>query len=373
MIGKQKEALIIALAEKEKTYREIAKEAGVSPNTIKAVLNKAGLDESTSMSSRAFELYVKQKTPVEVAIELNLEADKAIQYYHDYFRLLGITEFTKVYRQIKDNPWPFVNLVKLGQNSKIGEDEVIELLKIANGILPRVRLEYNRVKGELDSLEANKLNSFKEYQRQCNEITNPNKEISWLQSVVGKLRREEARLNQQKERTEYFVKMLRNNSEACVKLKQMVKQRIESSIVQQPRHLIRIAIASILESERKNPGKLRSLYYNTTPNLSVEQLLSKSPIIENQSDPARFSYSNDSLENLIMEEAEQCYNRLVEAYADKCINDIPYDAESLAPAYNVPSIQHEMSRDNGYSDHERPKVEEYLTKLYGNSAYSDNL
>ena len=31
----------MALAEKGKTYREITKEAGVSPNTIKAVLNRA--------------------------------------------------------------------------------------------------------------------------------------------------------------------------------------------------------------------------------------------------------------------------------------------------------------------------------------------
>jgi transposase len=49
MNKKQKEALVIALYEKGKTYREITKEAGVSPNTIKAVLNKAGLDQTTSI------------------------------------------------------------------------------------------------------------------------------------------------------------------------------------------------------------------------------------------------------------------------------------------------------------------------------------
>src|ERR671918_1555122 len=101
MNKKQKEALILALAEKGATYREITKEAGVSPNTIKAVLNKAGLDESTSISSRAFELYVQQKTHVEVAIELNLEAKEAIRYHQEYLILLGLTEFTKVYIQIK--------------------------------------------------------------------------------------------------------------------------------------------------------------------------------------------------------------------------------------------------------------------------------
>ena len=160
MDRKQKEALVLALAEKGKTYREITKEAGVSPNTIKAVLNKAGLNQTTSESSRAFELYIQQKTPLEVAIALNLEADKAIRYYHEYFKLLGITEFTRVYLQIKDNPMRFVNLFKLYQNSGTDEGEIIELLRIANGYLPRVRLEYDRVKEEKNSLQA-ELNSWK--------------------------------------------------------------------------------------------------------------------------------------------------------------------------------------------------------------------
>ena len=74
MDRKQKEALVIALSEKGKTYREITKEVGVSPNTIKAILNKAGLDQTTSISSRVFELYSQGKTPLEVAITLGLKS-----------------------------------------------------------------------------------------------------------------------------------------------------------------------------------------------------------------------------------------------------------------------------------------------------------
>lgn len=131
MDKKQKEALVLALAEKGETYREIAKNAGVSPNTIKAVLNRAGLDESTSIHSRAFELFSESKTPLEVAITLNLEAEKAIQYHQQYLMLLGCTEFTKVYPQIKENPWPYVNLVNQSLEKQMGDVEVVELLKIA--------------------------------------------------------------------------------------------------------------------------------------------------------------------------------------------------------------------------------------------------
>jgi hypothetical protein len=154
MDKKQKEALVLALAEKGETFREITKKTDVSPNTIKAILNRAGLNETTSESSRAFELFLEGRTPLQVAIMLNLEADKAIQYHRQYVMLLGCTEFTRVYPHIKDNPWPYVNLIRLVQNAGMGDAEVKELLKIANGHLPRARLEYDRVLEEINSHKA---------------------------------------------------------------------------------------------------------------------------------------------------------------------------------------------------------------------------
>lgn len=59
---KQRDILIVTLYEKGKTHQDITREAGVSPNTIKATLNKAGLDQASSIAS-AFELYSQQKDP----------------------------------------------------------------------------------------------------------------------------------------------------------------------------------------------------------------------------------------------------------------------------------------------------------------------
>src|SRR5918996_1180621 len=129
MDKKHKEALVLALYEKGKTYREITKDAGVSPNTIKAIVNKAGLDQNTSISSRVFELYSQQKSPLQVAITLGLKAEEALRYHQEYFMLLGCTEFTKVYLRIKDDPWSFVNLVKLALDAGMEEVEVLELLR----------------------------------------------------------------------------------------------------------------------------------------------------------------------------------------------------------------------------------------------------
>jgi hypothetical protein len=187
MNKKQKEDLVIALLEKGETYREITKRAGVSPNTIKAISNKMGLDQNTSMSSRAFELYVKQKSPLQVAIELDIKAEDAIRYYREYFMLLGITEFTRAYIQVKDNPWPFINLVKLSKNSGISENEVLELLKIANRYLPRVRLEYDRLNWEINSKKAELNNIARIYQDFCDRNLNLSKREHELQLSISQL------------------------------------------------------------------------------------------------------------------------------------------------------------------------------------------
>ena len=59
------------------------------------------------------------------------------------------------------------------------DGEVVELLKIANGYLPRVRLEYDRLKEEKSLLEA-ELNSWKAELSKIIRL-NPNAQYQLLQ------------------------------------------------------------------------------------------------------------------------------------------------------------------------------------------------
>src|SRR5919106_490436 len=249
MDKKQKEALVLAMLEKGESYRNIVQKAKVSPNTIKAISNRAGLDESTSISSRAFELYVQQKTPVEVAIALNLEAKESIRYHYEYFMLLGCTEFTKVYLEIKNNPWPFINLVKLTQNAGMGDDEVVELLKIANGYLPRVRLEYGRVideinwcKAELNSWKAALNNEVRVYQDFCDRNLGLFKREGELQLSISELEIKETELQKTITGLEQRISQLQENNAYHDNLNPEVKQQniisTEDILMPQPENAI---------------------------------------------------------------------------------------------------------------------------------------
>lgn len=73
-----KEMLVLDLYyNQNKTYRQITKEAKICPRDIKVIVDKKAkeveLSQSTSISSQAFSLFLQGKTPIQVAITLNLK------------------------------------------------------------------------------------------------------------------------------------------------------------------------------------------------------------------------------------------------------------------------------------------------------------
>jgi hypothetical protein len=99
----ERERLVLDLYNQGKTYREISKEARISPRDIRIILNKAfeekteeqGIkqnnnnggeknQEHLSLSSQAYKLFSERKTPLEVAIALNLRESEATNLYKEY-------------------------------------------------------------------------------------------------------------------------------------------------------------------------------------------------------------------------------------------------------------------------------------------------
>jgi len=168
---------------------------------------------------------------VEVAISLNLEADKAIRCHYEYFMLLGCTEFTKVYLQIKDNPWPYVSLTRLIHEARIGDSEVVELLRIANGYLPRIILEYDRVKeeiklskAELNSWKAATSNEARVYQDFCDRNPELKKREDELQQNIDEMENKKAEIQKATTDLPQHLAELQENNTYCNNLNLEVKQ-----------------------------------------------------------------------------------------------------------------------------------------------------
>jgi hypothetical protein len=112
----EKEKLVLELYSQGKTYRQIAEEARICPRDIKTILNKVvkerESEESLSVSSQAYKLFLAGNSPIEVAIALNLRETDVAQLYKEYWTLCHLHDLTQVYEEIKSDIVYFLNLYK---------------------------------------------------------------------------------------------------------------------------------------------------------------------------------------------------------------------------------------------------------------------
>ena len=110
--------------------------------------------------------------------------------------------------------WPYLILVNLVEKSGMGDREVIALLKIANEHLPRVRLEYDRFKAELNSRKAAISNEVRVYQQFVDRNVELRRREDELQLNVNELEAKESELQKIISRFERHISVLENNVNA---------------------------------------------------------------------------------------------------------------------------------------------------------------
>src|SRR5918992_128072 len=179
----ERERLVLDLYYNQgKNTRQIAKEVRMNFRDIGAILNKAREKEEaskdqvekTSLSTRAYELFSEGKTPIQVAIALQLGADEVSEYHKEYLKLIHRENLNQIYEEIGDDDIePFVKLYKSAKDAGMNAQHVVKLLAIANNNndLPAIEHRYQELKKELAILEFQKHNSVIILQELSNQIT----------------------------------------------------------------------------------------------------------------------------------------------------------------------------------------------------------
>jgi hypothetical protein len=94
------------------------------------------------LSAQAYKLFYDRKTPLEVAVTLNLRESEAIKFYKEYWKLKQLYNLNMAYEETKGDIEPFLRLYRLSKAAGMSARHVTNLLKIANTDLPDIQRRY---------------------------------------------------------------------------------------------------------------------------------------------------------------------------------------------------------------------------------------
>ena len=253
--------------------REIAKLLHMSFTDIAKILKDSDKEKESEqqrtrqelLSSQAYTLFSEGKSPVQVAIELNIRASEAIIFQREYWELEGLHNLNQIYQEIRDGTWNFVNLWKSVKAAGMGVPHVNRLLTIANNDLPSVELRYERLKKEAATLEFQKASSARDSELLNNQIIMMRK--TWdstrleCENEMERLRH----VQQERVKQEAIAKHFENSNEVYyIKIRKTVEEKV-NSILSNSKMLLKLALLSLTESMRKDPDRYISLiYHNNT-------------------------------------------------------------------------------------------------------------
>lgn len=325
----EKEKLVLDLYNRRTSIRDIAREAGMSFRDIARIIDKKekekeareGQVQQITQSTQAYKLFSKGKSPVQVAIELNIRASEAIIFQREYWDLEGLHNLNRIYEEIKVDTWHFVNLCKSVKSAGMGVQHVFKLLEIANNHLPSVEYRYETLKKEAATLEFKKENSARDLQQLNEHITMVNKTRDSVRLDYEKEMDQLRSLQQQRIKQEAIVKHFENNNEEYAKIKKTVEEKVHS-VLSDRKMVLKLALLSLIESMRKDPDKYSQLIYHNTPSTAnYNSRCYDTASYGQQQYPSRDCIS------MVIEEAEKLYNKLAKELGDEITSDYAFSTQ----------------------------------------------
>jgi hypothetical protein len=294
----ERERLVIDLYNQGKTIRDISKEARMSFRDIGTILKKASGEREEnqdkkqssllSPSTQAYRLFSKGKNLIETAIELDLSEVETTKYYEEYLNLKQMHDLRMVHDEIGSDIVPFLKLYKLSKEAHMSPEHVVNLLQIANKYLPMVEERYKKLIKEIDFLESEK----QKLKNLANQIRTSIKILNDYNAEIKNL---------QKKKIELKVLM---SSGRYNKVRQTVEKEV-TNILAKRRDLLKLAVASVIESIIRDPGK-----YN---------FLVSSSVYNGGQYAASHPYA-DVYRTIILDEAEKLFELMVQDLTNRIIN-----------------------------------------------------
>jgi transposase len=370
----ERERLVIDLYYNQgKTYREISKEARISPRDIAVILNKAVEEKSKgikqqddaeeskeqeqqqhlSLSTQAYKLFSDRKTPLQVAIVLNLRESEATKFYKEYWKLKQLHNMNMAYEETKGDIEPFLRLYRLSKRKGMGVKQVVDALAIANNDLPALERRFKRLRNDVSTLQFRKHALERSLYQLNSQIASTIRLLNSLRISCKRERREIENLYNEKVRLEAIVTQFKNNNEEYLhKIKHAAEEKVKD-VLTNGKLLLQCALASVIESLRRNSELYNFVIHDNSNNNTAINYGSNYTSLTLPGGQQQQQSFNDTYTALILEESEKLYNKLITELTNRVIATAEaMRASSLPPPSDNNDRKLTYKIDNTYQTEE---------------------
>jgi len=165
---KEKEDLVIELANQGKSTRYIAQVVHISLKDIGTIIRRytgeedvaptESQDKTLSLTSKAFKLFKDNKSLVDVAIALNMEADEVLCLHSDYLQLSNKDKLMSIYRETGDDIHQLAYLYnELKWHGLANRKDIYNIVQHSEKLKSLDKVVFDAY-GEIGRLDSTKLN-----------------------------------------------------------------------------------------------------------------------------------------------------------------------------------------------------------------------
>ena len=134
-----------------KTYAEIVQIEHISPHDIHVIIKEEEARrqkyKQQELSAKAYMRFSEGKTPLQVAIILNLPASKVSKLYREYWELRGLDKLNTIYKETNGKIWIFWKLYEeIIKKKRMSIAQVVNVVEIAIHKLPYMESLYQQAK-----------------------------------------------------------------------------------------------------------------------------------------------------------------------------------------------------------------------------------
>ena len=201
---------------------------------------------------KAYKLFSKGKSLVEVTIELKLTAHQAQQFNTEYWKLMQMHQLFMIYQEVKNNLGYFLKLFRLGKKEGLTPENIISFLNRADNAQDLSEQFQSHLK-EVKALELRKNRSEEQLEDLENRTISAQKQLSVTERACKQKFDELSGICTQAGMIEYQIEQFKNG-QSYQAIEQTAKDKI-NELLNDNKRLIDYALVSVIEALQNDPDR----------------------------------------------------------------------------------------------------------------------